>query len=188
MKSSHALFCFLPFALIPSLVKAHPQKSSESTESAASPEMDRLAKALVGDWDTSENMEKSQFFPHGGSRHGIAHVRLTAGGTTLIDQVHSDGSAGPLDGLVVIWWDKPAKIYRFFTCFNDSSTPCKQRGTAHWEGDTFVNDYEEMVDDKMIKWRDSFIHITPTSHSLVAAMDAGDGTMKTLITTTSTKR
>ncbi len=150
--------------------------------------MDRLARALAGDWNTSESMERSQFFPNGGSRHGVAHVRLIAGGNALLDEVDSDGSAGPLHGLLVIWWDKPAKIYRFFTCFNDSSTPCKQRGTAHWEGDIFVNDYKEMVDGKMSKWRDSFIHITPTSHTLVAAMDTGNGTMKTFITTTSTRR
>jgi hypothetical protein len=63
-----------------------------------------------------------------------------------------------------------------------------ERGTAHWEGDIFVNDYEELVDGKMTKWRDSFIHITPTSHTLVAAMDTGNGAMKTFITTTSTRR
>jgi hypothetical protein len=51
-----------------------------------------------------------------------------------------------------------------------------------------VNDYEEEIDGKMTKWRDSFINITPNSHSLVAAMDAGDGTIKTSITTTSTRR
>jgi len=51
-----------------------------------------------------------------------------------------------------------------------------------------VNDYEELVDSKMTKWRDSFIHITPTSHTLVAAMDTGNGAMKTFITTTSTRR
>jgi len=150
--------------------------------------MAKLAEALTGDWNTAESMEKSQFFPNGGSRHGRSHIRLVAGGASLFAEFHSNGSAGKLDGLYVIWWDKPANIYRFFTCFNDSKSPCKLHGTAHWEGDTFVNDYEEMVDGKMTKWRDSFVHITPTFHSLVATMDAGDGTMKTLITTTSTRR
>ncbi len=32
------------------------------------------------------------------------------------------------------------------------------------------------------------MHITPTSHTLTAAIDTGDGNMKTLITTTSTRR
>jgi len=163
-------------------------RSSQPAVSAASPEMDRLAKALAGDWNTTEKMERGEFFPNGGSRHGQTHVYLAAGGTTLIDEVHSDGSAGKLDGIVVIWWDKQAGLYRFFTCFNDPSSPCELRGTAHWDGDAFVNDYEAMVGGKMTKWRDSFIQITPKSHSLVAAVDDGNGNYETLITTTSTRR
>jgi hypothetical protein len=189
MNRSRLLFCLLVSVLIPSLAGAQQgAKSTPPAESAANPEMARLAQVLVGDWNTAESMEKSEFFPNGGSRHGHSHVRLVGDGTSLLAEFHSNGSAGKLDGLYVIWWDKPANIYRFFVCFNDSTTPCKLRGTAHWEGETFVNDYEEEVDGKMTKWRDSFVHITQTSHSLVAAMDAGDGTMKTLITTTSTRR
>jgi hypothetical protein len=189
MKGSYLVCCFLASALISPLAGAQQTaKTVQPSESAANPEMARLASALAGDWDTAESMEKSRFFPNRGSRHGRSHIRLVADGTSLFAEFHSNGSAGKLDGLYVIWWDKPANIYNFFVCFNDSKTPCKLRGTAHWEGDTFVNDYEGMVDGKMTKCRDSFIHITPTSHSLVAAMDAGDGTMKTLITTTSTRR
>src|SRR6266446_1502873 len=189
MKSFCLVSCLLTSALIPALTGAQESdKSIHPAETAASPEMDRLAKALVGEWNTSESMVKSQFFPNGSSRRGRSRIRLVAGGTSLFAEFHSNGSAGRLDGLYVIWWDNPANIYRFFVCFNDSKSPCELRGTAHWEGDNFENDYEEMVGGKMTKCRDSFIHITSTSHSLVAAVDAGDGTMKTLITTTSTRR
>src|SRR5882762_3860464 len=181
MKRSRLLSTLLASALIPSFACAQETvKSNQPTESAANPEMARLAKALAGDWNTWESMVKSEFFPNGGSRSGHSHIRLIAAGTSLFAEFHSNGSAGKLDGLYVIWWDKPANIYGFFVCFNDSKSPCKLRGTAHWEGDNFVNDYEEMVGGKMTKWRDSFIHITPNSHSLIAAMDAGDGNMKAL--------
>lgn len=190
MKTLHLLFCsFVSFALLSSFSSAQQQeKSGAPTESAANPEMNRLAKALVGDWNTSESMVRSEFFPNGGSRHGRAHIRLVAGGTSLFAEFHSNGSAGELDGLYVIWWDRSANIYRFFICFNDSTSPCKLRGTAHWEGDTFVNDYEEMVDGKPTKCRDSFIEITPMSHTLIAAMEMGDGVMKIRITTKATRR
>jgi hypothetical protein len=155
---------------------------------AISPEMARLAKALAGDWDTTETMVRSEFFPNGGARHGHSHVALTAGGRALLSEVHSDGSAGKLDGIVIVWWEKTAGAYRFFTCFNDSDQPCRVRGTARWDGEIFVNDYEEMVDGKKVKFRDSFINITAKSHDLVAAMDPGNGAMKTIITTTSTRR
>ena len=40
---------------------------------------------------------------------------------------------------------------------------------------------------KKVKWQDSFIDMTPTSHTLIAARQQDDGTMKTLITTRSTR-
>jgi hypothetical protein len=163
------------------------EKTSGSIKTSAGPEMDRLAKALVGDWNTTETMERSQFFPNGGSRHGTVHARLAAGGTTMIYEVHSDGSAGILDGMLIIWWDKAAALYRFISCFNNPNNPCRMRGTAHWEEDRFVNDYEETVNGKKTQWRDSFT-FTPTSHTLIAATEAGDGNMKTMITTRATRR
>ncbi len=48
--------------------------------------------------------------------------------------------------------------------------PPSLRGTAHWEGAAFVNDYEDTVAGKKTQWRDSFT-FTPTSHTLVAAME-----------------
>ncbi|SRR6266702_3942745 len=189
MTGSRLLINLLVSVLIPSFVGAQQNgKSRQPKEIAANPEMDRLAKVLAGEWNTAERMEKSAFSPGGGSRTGRAHISLVAGGASLFAEFHSNGSAGKLEGLYLIWWDKPANTYRFFVCFNDSSVPCKLRGTAHWEGGDFVNDYQEMVEGKMTKCRDSFIHITPTSNTLTAAVDAGDGTMKTLITTTNTRR
>jgi hypothetical protein len=174
--------------ITPLVIGAATQQTDNTTPPSPSsrvPEMERLAKALVGDWNTTETMEKGEF--SGGSRHGVVHVRLAAGGTTLIYEVHSDGSAGKLDGMLVIWWDKDANLYRVFVCFNNPSHPCEMRGTAHWEGDSFVNDYEETIKGKKAPWRDTFT-FTPTSHTLVAAMDVGNGTMKTLITTKATRR
>jgi CubicO group peptidase (beta-lactamase class C family) len=169
-----------------------PVAANEAGESVApdqnrpSPQIARLAEFLVGDWNTTETMERGELFPNGGERHGIVHVRLAAGGTTLIYEVHSDGSAGKLDGMLVIWWDNDVSLYRFFICFNNPSHSCKMRGTAHWQGDSFVNDYEERVKGKKTSWRDSFT-FTPTTHVLVAAIEVG-GTMQTLITTKATRR
>ena len=141
------------------LLGATAQKAHSTTppsQSSPVPEMKRLAKALVGDWNTTETMERGESFPNGGSRHGLAHVKLAAGETTLIYEVHSDGSAGKLDGMLVIWWDKEASLYRVFVCFNNPGHPCEMRGTARWEGDSFVNDYEQTVKGKKTSWRDSF--------------------------------
>jgi hypothetical protein len=36
----------------------------------------------------------------------------------------------------VVWWDKDADLYRYFTCFKDTSSECEVRGTAHCDGDS----------------------------------------------------
>jgi hypothetical protein len=152
------------------------------------PEMARLAQALVGDWNNVETIEPGERFPNGAQRRGTSHCGLGTGGTTLTCQGSSDGSAGRLDHLIVIWWDKDAKLYGFFTCFKDWGSGCEVRGTAHWEGDVFVNDYAENVKGKPTKMRDSFVDMTANSHTLIAAVETADGKMKTLITSRSARR
>ena len=64
------------------------------------PEIKRLFEAVGGDWDTSEKRERTQFFPNGGERTGRSHVRLSAAGSTLVMEGHSDGSAGLLSYII----------------------------------------------------------------------------------------
>jgi hypothetical protein len=174
-----ALVLISPFLL--RATAQQPQSAISPNPTSPVPEMERLAKALLGDWNTRETMEQGEFFS-GGSRQGVVHVRLAAGGTTLVYEVHSDGSAGKLDGMLVIWWDKNASLYRVFVCFNNPNHPCEMRGTARWEGDLFVNDYEDVVKGRKTSWRDTFT-FAPNSHTLVATMRAADGAMQTQITT-----
>jgi len=182
--SSHALIAFLIVLIVG--VRALAQGPHEPA-AKASPEMSRLAKMFVGDWDTVETMERSEFFPNGGGRQGTTHWKLGVSGTTLIGEGHSNGSAGELTYLVAIWWDKPASVYRFFTCFNDVNVPCTVRGTARWDGDRFINDYEETLGGEKRKFHDIFTETSPNSRSLVAAIEMNDGKLKPLITTKSTR-
>ena len=68
---------------------------------------------------------KGEFFPNGEARTGTARFRLGTGGTTLIEEGSSYGSAGQLDFLIVIWWNESTQLYQFMTCFNSYNTPCQ---------------------------------------------------------------
>lgn len=163
------------------------QRDTSNPAKAANPQMSRLAARLAGDWDTVETMERSSFFPQGGSRTGRVHATLASGGYALLYEVHSNGTAGQLDGFHAIWWDPKAKLYRFFSCFNDPGEPCVDRGTAHWQGESLVNDYSVEVDGKPIPGRDTFT-FTPTTHTLVAEMQSGNNRkLMKLITTRATR-
>ena len=158
------------------------------TDLQPTPEIKKLYESLGGDWDTSEKREHTRFFPNGGERKGRSHVRLAVGGAMLVMEGHSDGSAGPLSYLIVVWWDKNASNYGFFTCFKDQGSGCEERGTAHWDHDKFVNDYEETMQGKTLKFRDTFQDITPNSHTLVFAWVKADGTEEPVIISKSVRR
>jgi hypothetical protein len=115
-------------------------------------------------------------------------VRLAAGGAMLVMEGHSDGSAGPLSYIIVVWWDKGANLYRYFTCFKDADSGCEVRGTAQWDGDKFVNDYEEVVDGKKMRFRDTFQDITPNSHTLIFAWIKDDGSTQPVIISKAVRR
>lgn len=132
-------------------------------------------------------MERTALFPNGGERKGRTQIRLASGGAMAMEG-HSDGSAGPLSYLIVIWWDKAAQRYGFFACFEDAGSGCQVRGTAHWERDKFVNDYEEVVHGKKVQCRDTFQDITPDSYSLVFVVVKGDGSTEEQIVTRAVRR
>ena len=101
---------------------------------------------------------------------------------------HSDGTAGPLRNLIVVWWDKDASLYGYFTCFKDKGSGCEVRGTAHWDGDKFVNDYEEVFDGKKLRFRDTFQDITASSHTLVFAWIKDDSSLEPVIISKAVRR
>lgn len=175
--------------LLALLVAGEASARKQGTEAVRpTPEIKRLFEAFAGDWDTTEKRERTQFFPNGGERKGRTHIRLAAAGAMLVMEGHSDGSAGPLSYLIVVWWDHAAGLYRYFTCFQDQSSGCEVRGTAHWEGKDFVNDYEEVVDGKKMKFRDTFQEITPNSHTLVFAWLKDDGSSEPVIISKAIRR
>ena len=163
---------------------------AQSVDTAASPEMARLAQALAGDWNTVEIVQHGKPVPEGAGRRGTVHVTLAGGGTALVSEGHSVGTVGgDLRWFITIWWDANAKVYRFLTCFKTGADAgCELRGIAHWDGDTFVNDYEEVIDGKRTKIQDLWTDITPDSHTLTEAHDTGDGIMKPYVVSHTTRR
>jgi len=129
-----------------------------------SPEMARLFRSFLGDWNVHEDFEVSGD-RRGSSRDGTATFR-ESGGFSLVEDYHSDGSAGELRFLALLWWEPGARVYRVLTCANDDG--CAMRGTARWEGVALVNTFEEKGKDRTIVYRDSIADITPNSFTLIS--------------------
>jgi len=137
---------------------------SVSSELQPSPEMQRLLDTFAGDWTVKETFEVSAS-RHGKTRQGTASFR-TGPGLSMMEDYRSSGSAGNLRFLALLWWDQTSKVYRLLTCANNDG--CGLRGTASWDGKALVNSWEEVVDGKAARFKDSFVDIQPSSFRLVS--------------------
>jgi hypothetical protein len=177
--------------VLPCLAEGVPKEAKPLPKgSAVIPEMARLAKVFAGDWNTVEIVQHGSPVPNGAGRCGIVHARLTGGGAALVSEGHSVGSVGgDLQWFITIWWDPNANFYRFLTCFRTpTDAGCELRGTAHWNGNTFVNDYEEVTNGKRIKAQDVWTNITANSHTLTESHDVGNGVMKPYVVSHNTRK
>jgi hypothetical protein len=178
-------------ALVPCFAEGLPKEAkSLPNGSVVIPEMARLAKVFAGDWNTVEIAQHGKPVPNGAGRRGIVHAGLTGGGTALVSKGHSVGTVGgDLQWFITVWWDPSAKCYRFLTCFRTpTDAGCELRGTAQWNGDTFVNDYEEIINGKRIKAQDVWTDITANSHTLTESHDVGNGVMKPYVVSHNTRQ
>jgi len=148
----------------------HPQQSDGAAPKAPSgafqpsPEMQKLFDTFTGSWRVNESFEVSASH-QGKTREGTASFRAVPG-FSLIEEYDSDGSAGLLKFLALIWWDRQDQIYHLVTCANNDG--CAARGNAKWEDSRFVNSWVEKIDGKTITFRDSFVNISPSSFRLVS--------------------
>jgi hypothetical protein len=158
-------------------------KRSAESRVRASPEMGRLLNAFVGKWVVKETFEVSAS-KQGRTREGTATFRAGPG-FSLIEEYRSNGSAGDLRFLALLWWDPKSQVYPLLTCANNDG--CRLRGTARWEGMNLVNTWEEEIEGKKISFKDSFVDISPSSFTLVSE-GLGDGTAVWRVTTKYTKQ
>jgi hypothetical protein len=141
-----------------------PNPTDTGADLRPSAEMQRLLDAFRGDWTVSESFEVSES-RQGRTRQGTASFRAGPG-FSLIEDYKSNGSAGELNFLALLWWDESAKVYRLLTCANNDG--CEVRGTAQWEGNRLVNSWDEEINGKKVALTDSFEDISPSGFRLVS--------------------
>jgi hypothetical protein len=129
-----------------------------------SPQVNKLLDAFAGDWSVSESFEVSAT-EQSRTRQGSCTIRETPG-FSMLEECKTNGSAGELRFMAILWWDPNSEAYQFFNCFNQGG--CALRGTAHWEGSNLVNAWEEEEKGKKVAYKDSFVDITRESFRLVS--------------------
>jgi len=105
--------------------------------SVPAPEMQRLAKMLVGTWTVDEDFAPGGSMPNGHRGSGRSVIEPGPGEASLIDDFISSSPAAHWHSL--IWWEKAGKVFRKVSCDDFSEEACTvEKGRGRWEGNEVV--------------------------------------------------
>jgi len=110
--------------------------TAQNTEQASKPQMQRVAKMLVGTWKVVEDFAPGGTLPKGGKGTGHSVIRPGPGGFSVIeDFVSSVPNLPDYHGHAVYWWDKTAQGLKTVGCDDFSEEVCSiADGLGRWEG------------------------------------------------------
>jgi Protein of unknown function (DUF1579) len=146
------------------------------------PEMERLAKTLVGTWSTSEKFEPSpeMGMPNGATGKGTEVVKRGPGGLSLVADYRSRNAMGSFAGHGVTYWDPNEKAYKSF--WIDSMGGKGEISTGKWEGNDLVFTGESEFQGKKYSNLQKFTNITPNSFTFKMSSSVDGGEMKDVLT------
>ena len=111
------------------------QIKEQAPKPRPAPEMQRVAKMLVGAWNIEEDFAPGGSRPNGGKGTGHSVIRLGPGGFSVIEDFVDP--AVHLHSL--IWWDKVAQRFKTAGCDDLGDQGCQmENGLGRWEGNEVV--------------------------------------------------
>ena len=158
-----------------------------------SPEIERLTKALTGEWSLSVKFEPSASAPNGLANTGEETWRPGPGGFTLLEEEHLRMPEGDLFLLGILWWNTSNKSFHGMECQNLLPYTCDVKGaqndiTMNWDGKQFVIDEMETSNSgKKSVWHEVWSDITPTSFVQTGEYGDPGGPRKQLFTIHATR-
>src|SRR5581483_1797900 len=146
------------------------QNQQQPSKPTPAPEMQRLAKMLVGTWKVDEDWAPGGTKPNGGKGTGHSVIRLGPGGFSLIEDFVDDTMQQHQHN--VMWWDKKSKRFKAVGCDDLSGEGCSGvgDGTAggQWEQNQVVWQFTFEQDGKMITAK--MVWVEKDSRSFAATM------------------
>ena len=131
----------------------HQEGSTQKPAAApqAAPEMERLSKLYLGEWEYTETYPKSPAAPNGGQNSGVYTSKAGPGGNSLVNSFHSQGPMGNFEGLLMITWDAGEKAYKGY--FFGDNAPGALVETGQFEDDALVFRAEVAVGSGAMKFK-----------------------------------
>ena len=139
--------------------------------------MEKLVKALAGNWSVAEHFEVNEMMPQGGSGTGSDTLKAGPGGFSLIGDYRLRTSMGNFTGHAVTYWDSKQQAYLSVWC--DSMAPdCENGALGKWEGDNLVFTYSGEMGGQKYSKKQTFSEIKPDSFLFTMDFAMGGGETK----------
>jgi hypothetical protein len=170
----------------PAMTKKDAKPAAGMPAMKPSPEIQKLAKTLVGTYNTKETHDPGPFMPNGGTGTGQAKYALGPGGFSIIETYQSKGAMGGFRGHGVMWYDAKAGGYRGVWCDN-MSPACDVGGVTKWEGDKLVGTNDSEMMGKKVSMRETISNFSPQGFKFDMEMSSEGSPMKHVMTIEYTK-
>jgi hypothetical protein len=152
------------------------------------PEMEKLAKMLVGNWDVVATLESSSARPRGRKDAGANRIVLGPGGRSVVENYHTDGDSGSRSALGILWWDEKAQGYRTMFCDNADPAGCSvYDGLGRWEGNDLIFKFRRYRGNDKIDAKEVITPTSPISFTVRFFETRNDGPEDVTWTVTNTK-
>jgi len=170
----------LAFSLGALAQEVHAGQNSQSTPSQTerpaaphpltaerSPEMEKLATMLVGNWEVVATREPSAARPKGLRNTGTNRIVLGPGGRSIVENYHTEGDTGPRSALGILWWDAKAQGYRTMFCDTVDPAGCSvYDGLGKWEGNDLIFEFKLDHDGIKINGKEILMTTSPYSYTV----------------------
>jgi hypothetical protein len=159
------------------------QQPAAASGSQVQPELARLIRAFSGIWALQLST------PKGPAGSGTEVWRVGPGGNSLIEEYHSTGGEGEINGLGVAWWDKSAGRFQVLWCDNGEPAGCGTiKHGAGWEGGDVVALHEWEEGGKKLTLREVFSGFSENSFTQTLYQGESGGELKRILTITATRK
>lgn len=141
------------------------ESADKNTQSSPAPPMERLIRALAGEWSAEETYEPSSLAPNGGKGHSRDSYRVGPARLSLLQEYRGDGAVGKSWGTGIIWWDAEAHGFRFVWCDSYAlDRGCRVSSQiGKWDGGDFVQTDVHEVSGKQVFEKEVWSSFTPNS-------------------------
>jgi hypothetical protein len=143
-----------------------------------SPEMARLSRVLLGNWDGKPKSANSTVEEPPAKQS----VEPGPAGNSLIQNYRGGTKDAAVIGHGVMWWDAGESVYRALWCDSDLPSGCRNPSTGNWSGNDLIFSQQREVKGHRLSSRAVYTDIKPDSFTFFFEIRRDDAPAERILT------